>query len=143
MHTIVERVVQELSADQPHCKAKFKINPLPAAVCDARMIKQVWANLIANAVKYSSKREAPEIEIGTSNTDEETIYYIKDNGAGFEMKYARKLFTVFHRLHNDAEFEGTGVGLATVANIVGRHGGRVWADAKPNEGATFYFTLSA
>jgi light-regulated signal transduction histidine kinase (bacteriophytochrome) len=104
-------------------------------------MKQVWANLIHNAVKYSSKKEAPVIEIGMQETGEEMVYYVKDNGSGFNMKYADKLFAPFQRLHNDQEFEGTGVGLATAQRIVNKHGGKVWAEGKVNEGATFYFTI--
>jgi light-regulated signal transduction histidine kinase (bacteriophytochrome) len=99
----------------------------------------VLTNLISNAVKYSSKKEKPEIEIGSYPGEEETIYYVKDNGAGFDMKYAEKLFIAFQRLH--VEFEGTGLGLAIVKEIIERHGGKAWTESHEDEGATFYFSI--
>jgi len=105
------------------------------------MIRQVWINLISNALKYSRNKEIAEIEIGSYEKGEQTCYYIKDNGAGFDMQYADKLFGVFQRLHKLNEFEGTGIGLALVKTIVKRHGGYVWGEGKVNEGAAFYFTL--
>jgi light-regulated signal transduction histidine kinase (bacteriophytochrome) len=101
----------------------------------------VFANLIGNALKYSSRRDSPRIEIGAPEVEGETVYFVRDNGTGFSMEYAQRLFGVFQRMHTDAEFPGTGVGLAIVKNIVERHGGRVWAEAAKDEGATFYFTL--
>jgi light-regulated signal transduction histidine kinase (bacteriophytochrome) len=117
------------------------IHPLKAARCDSSLMKQVWINLISNAVKYSKKVETPKIEIGSYETDTTVVYYVKDNGAGFDMKFAAKLFGVFVRLHNRTEFEGTGVGLALVSRIITKHGGKVWANGKVNEGAVFYFSL--
>ncbi len=102
-----------------------------------------WTNLISNAVKYSKKEGVSIIEIGCSKADGEDIYYVKDNGVGFDMQYADKLFGVFQRLHKQSEFEGTGIGLALVHSIITKHGGRIWAEARVGEGATFYFTLSA
>lgn len=107
---------------------------------DPGLIRQVLANLIGNAVKYSSKKENPVIEIGMEEMNNEQVYFVKDNGAGFDMQYAGKLFDVFHRMHKNDEFEGNGVGLATVHRIIKKHGGRVWAEAKKDEGAAFYFT---
>ena len=114
---------------------------LPAAHGDPALIRQVLANLLSNAVKFTSKRPDPRIEVGGEAQNGELVYYVKDNGVGFDMKYYDKLFGVFNRLVTDEEFEGTGVGLAIVHRLVTRHGGRVWADAKLGEGADFYFTL--
>lgn len=108
---------------------------------DFNLLQQVWVNLISNAVKYSSKKSNPTIEIGSTDTASEITYYIKDNGAGFDVQYAHKLFGVFQRLHKDSEFPGTGVGLALVKRIVERHNGRVWAESKAGVGSTFYFSL--
>ncbi|HLX28089.1 MAG TPA: ATP-binding protein [Casimicrobiaceae bacterium] len=120
------------------------VGPLPAAHGDRSLVKQVWANLIDNAVKYSAKVAQPRIRIGGGvNDDGFTQYRIEDNGAGFDMRYYEKLFGVFQRLHSASEFPGTGVGLAIVQRIVARHGGRVWGEGRPGEGATFYFTLPA
>jgi light-regulated signal transduction histidine kinase (bacteriophytochrome) len=119
----------------------FRVNELPPASGDNAAIKQVWVNLISNAVKYSRQNEKTIIEIGSDDKPGEIIYYIKDNGAGFDMRYAGKLFGVFQRLHSDDKFEGTGVGLAIVHRIISKHGGRVWAEGKVNEGAVFYFSL--
>ncbi|MFZ6013996.1 MAG: sensor histidine kinase [Bacteroidota bacterium] len=119
----------------------FKIHTLPPVRGDYDLLKQVMINLISNAIKYSSKKEKPEIEIGFEIQENETAFYVKDNGAGFNMEYANKLFGVFQRLHSPAEFEGNGVGLALVQRIVNKHGGKIWADAETGKGATFWFTL--
>jgi PAS domain S-box-containing protein len=120
---------------------QITVHALPAAQGDPSLLSQVLINLISNAVKYSSKKQNPQVEIGAYEKDDDYVYYVKDNGAGFDMQYAHKLFGVFQRLHGNEEFEGTGVGLAIVQRIVVKHGGRVWAEGKPNEGATFYFSL--
>jgi len=111
------------------------------ALGDAFAIKQVVTNLVSNALKYSSGNKAPKIIIGQTQIGDEAPYFIKDNGVGFNMEYAPKLFNVFQRLHTSLEFEGNGVGLAIVHRIISRHGGRVWAEGVPGEGAAFYFTL--
>jgi signal transduction histidine kinase len=122
-------------------KAELHLGALPRAAGDRVLLGQVWINLLANAVKFSSKREQPVIEVSAISDDREHVYFVRDNGAGFDPRYRSKLFGVFERLHNSTDFPGTGVGLALVERIVTRHGGRVWADGKPDEGATFYFTL--
>jgi light-regulated signal transduction histidine kinase (bacteriophytochrome) len=136
----VKEVINEISLTATHA-AEIKIHTLLPADADHALLRQVWVNLISNAIKYSGKKEKPKVEIGSNFLDGEVVYYVKDNGTGFNMKYADKLFGVFQRLHKRTDFEGTGIGLAIVQRIVTRHGGRVWAEAKENEGATFYFTL--
>ena len=119
----------------------FIIHDLLSSLGDFSMLSQVWFNLVSNAIKYSSKREDPVIEIGSSVLPNETLFYIKDNGVGFNMDFSSKLFGVFQRLHHPKEFEGTGVGLALVKRIIDKHGGRIWAESESGKGATFYFTL--
>ncbi len=139
---MVDEVRSELGPDTQDRRIEWKIAPLPVVNADSSMLRQVWANLLSNAVKYTRKRPEALIEIGHSNggTDGH-VFYVRDNGAGFDMKYSAKLFGVFQRLHNSIEFEGTGIGLANVRRIVERHNGRAWAEGRPDEGATFYFSL--
>jgi signal transduction histidine kinase len=122
-------------------RAQVTVDPLPAVHGDRGMLRQVWVNLLSNATKYSSTRSAPRIEVTGHTNAAEHIYCVKDNGVGFDMEYYDKLFGVFQRLHSASEFPGTGVGLAIVQRIVARHGGRVWAESRVNEGAAFYFSL--
>lgn len=137
---LVHLVVRDVEASSVH-RPCVTVGHLHPAHADYALMTQVWFNLISNAFKYSSKKEQPSIEIGSEKKGNEIIYHVKDNGAGFDMNYADKLFGVFQRLHKAEEFEGTGVGLALVHRIVSRHGGRIWAEGKPGEGATFYFSL--
>jgi signal transduction histidine kinase len=131
----------ELRPQRAGRKIELKESSLPPGHGDPALLKQVWVNLLSNAVKYSRGCQPAVIEIGCTESGTEKIYFVRDNGSGFDMQYAHKLFGVFQRLHRADEFEGTGVGLAIVQRIVQRHGGRVWAEAKENHGATFYFTL--
>jgi light-regulated signal transduction histidine kinase (bacteriophytochrome) len=142
MHALAQEVFDELSEVEADRKIQLDLHPLPPALGTVAMIRQVWINLIGNAIKFTKEREIAVIEIGvTQGDDGGPVYYIKDNGVGFDMRYVDKLFGVFQRLHSQQEFPGTGVGLALVQRIVQRHGGRVWAEAEVNHGATFYFTL--
>ncbi len=126
----------------PPARCMVNVAALPGANGDPALIRQVWVNLISNAVKFSSTREKPVVDIGSSaGADGETAYFVRDNGVGFDMKYSEKLFGVFQRLHLESDFEGTGVGLAIAYRIIKRHGGRIWAIAEPDKGATFLFTL--
>jgi two-component system, sensor histidine kinase and response regulator len=142
LQNLVETLLQDLLPEMEGRKINWTKNPLPPVQGDPSLLRQVFSNLILNAVKYSRTREVAEIEIGCSGqTENEITIFVRDNGVGFDMKYAAKLFGVFQRLHGADEFEGTGIGLANVRRIVARHGGRTWAEAKINEGATFFFTL--
>jgi signal transduction histidine kinase len=140
---LITEVLQELRSEQEGRQIEIKIGELPPCYADPALLKHVCANLLANALKYTRKREQAVIEVGCQQDEEPAVYFVRDNGAGFDMQYANKLFGVFQRLHRAEEFEGTGVGLALVRRIVTRHGGQIWAEAAPNQGATFYFTLSA
>lgn len=143
MDSIVRSVIQDVVMTRDTPPVKVKVGNVKSAVCDPDLIRQVWFNLISNAVKYTSHKSIAEIAVGMVTVGEEEAYYIRDNGAGFDMKYASRLFEVFQRLHSTDQFEGSGIGLATVHKIIQRHGGRIWAEAEPDRGATFYFTLGA
>jgi PAS domain S-box-containing protein len=138
---VVQNVLDELKPQLAGRQVEIKVGELPASHGDPALLKQVWVNLISNAVKYTRGREPAIVEIGCTREKGDDIFFVRDNGAGFDMQYADKLFGVFQRLHRADEFEGTGVGLAIVQRIIHRHGGRVWAQAEVNRGATFYFTL--
>jgi len=138
---LARAMFDEIKATVPEREIQFDIKPLPPARVDEGMIRQVFFNLLSNAIKFTKNRDTAIIEVGGHVEDYENIYYVKDNGTGFDMQYTNKLFGAFQRLHSEKEFEGTGIGLATVKRIVNRHGGRIWAEGKVNEGATFYFTL--
>jgi signal transduction histidine kinase len=140
LFSMVEGIAEELSCNST-LKIEWRIQPLPMVQGDPALIKQVLVNLLANAAKFSRTREHPVIEVGSRVMPQGTAIYVRDNGVGFDMRFADKLFGVFQRLHRMEDFEGTGVGLATVARIVHKHGGTVWADSALDHGATFYFTL--
>lgn len=133
---LVQQILIE-TAHMPGSHANVQLMPLPESYADPALLRQVWINLISNAFKYSAGKDMPEMEIGYAND----AYYVRDNGAGFDMQYMDKLFGVFQRLHTSREFEGTGIGLAIVKRIIEKHGGRIWATAAVDNGACFYFTL--
>jgi signal transduction histidine kinase len=141
LNPVVEDVVAGLRAETNGRQIDWRIGALPTVDCDAGLIKIVFTNLLSNAAKYSRPRQLAQIEINQTTIDGETVFLVRDNGVGFDMKHSDKLFGVFHRLHRTDEFEGTGVGLATVLRIVNKHGGHIWASAEPDRGATFFFTL--
>ncbi len=141
MDKLVRTVFDEIKATTPERKIQFNVKLLPSASGDAGMIRQVFINLLTNAIKFTRLEETPIIEVGGYVEDSENVYYVKDNGVGFDMRYKDKLFGAFQRLHDGETFEGTGIGLAIVQRIISRHYGRLWAEGKVNEGATFYFTL--
>lgn len=138
---LAREVYEELCRQEPDRLVKFHLSPLPTVEADPTIFRQLWANLLGNAFKFTRGREPADIEVSGLLQGEEVIFFVKDNGAGFEMEYADKLFGVFQRLHGQDEFEGTGVGLALVQRIVHRHGGRTWAEGMLDHGATFYFSL--
>ena len=119
----------------------IKIEDLPPCQADDTLLKQVFVNLLSNAVKFTRDCDVAEIEVGCQEVDGESVYYVKDNGIGFEMEYAHKLFGVFQRLHRAEDYEGTGVGLAIVHRIIQRHGGEIWAESEVDRGTIFYFSL--
>lgn len=141
MESLVEEVLMEVKLDYTHLQTEITIHPLPPALGDKTLLHQVWINLISNAFKYSSKKNPAQIEIGFEKNEPLGFYYIKDNGTGFDTQYKGKLFGVFQRLHSTKDFEGNGVGLAIVQRIVDRHGGKVVAEGKLNEGAIFKFSI--
>jgi signal transduction histidine kinase len=141
MTLLADAAAVELRAVYSGPSPVIDIGELPAATGDATVLRQVWVNLIGNALKYSAKRPEPRVIVRGCTEGNEAIYSVQDNGAGFDMRYADKLFGVFQRLHSDSQFSGTGVGLAIVQRVVTRHGGRVWAEGKPDSGACFYFSL--
>jgi len=141
MTDLARGVLEELTAALPAGRVTVTLRELPPCRGDAGLLRLVWANLLGNALKYSAKRAPAEIEIGGRVDGGEAVYFVRDNGAGFDMRYADQLFVAFKRLHGAREFEGTGVGLAIVERVVLRHGGRVWARGEKGAGATFWFAL--
>ncbi len=141
MAELARSVIQELKATAPERRIEFNVKTLSPARAEQALICQVFVNLVSNAIKFTRPVENAVIEVGCESKEGENIYYVRDNGIGFDPKYLNKIFGVFQRLHGSAEFEGTGIGLAIVQRIIHRHGGRVWAEGKVNEGATFYFTI--
>jgi PAS domain S-box-containing protein len=138
---LVRQCLEELQPEQEGRSVAIRVGDLPDCRADGSLLRLVWMNLLSNALKFTQKRPKAAIEIGYQNLDGLYAYFVKDNGVGFDMQYADKLFGVFQRLHRAEDYDGTGVGLAIVQRIVHRHGGRVWAEARVDQGATFYFTL--
>jgi len=141
LRSLVRSVQHELEEDIQGRQVEWKIGELPTVEADESTLRQVFVNLISNAVKYSRSRSPAIIEIGSNRGDREVVCYVRDNGIGFDMHFSQKLFGLFQRLHADKNYPGTGVGLAIVRRIIRRHGGRVWADGAVGKGATFYFTI--
>jgi len=138
---LVQQVLDELHREREGRQVEVRVEPLPDCMGDPSLLKQVWVNLLSNAFKFTRRRERAVIEIGCQEQQDEKVYVVRDNGAGFDMAYVGKLFGVFQRLHRSDEFEGTGAGLAIVQRIIQRHGGRIWVEAALDQGATFYFAL--
>jgi light-regulated signal transduction histidine kinase (bacteriophytochrome) len=141
LNSIVNEVVAELRPEYEGRQVEWKIGSLPFVECDPALMKQVFQNLLSNAVKFTRPRSNATIEVGQKDQEGTPVVFVRDNGVGFNIKYADKLFGVFQRLHRPEDFEGTGVGLATVQRIIQKHGGHIWAEAELDKGATFYFTL--
>lgn len=142
MHDFVQQIAEELIREINGRSLTFELKPMGMVMADASMLRQVWINLLSNALKYSQKKEKSIVEVGCLNDkNNKKIFYVKDNGAGFDMNYSGKLFNVFQRLHKVSEFDGTGVGLALTKRIIDKHGGQIWAEAEVEKGATFYFSL--
>jgi PAS domain S-box-containing protein len=142
LSSLLEEVLLDLKRETQDRDIRWQIGELPFADCDPGLMKQVFANLLSNAIKYTRPRKPAVIEVGQTKLDGRVVVFVRDNGVGFNMKYADKLFGVFQRLHRKEDFEGTGVGLATVQRIVHKHGGRIWAKAEIDKGATFSFSLA-
>jgi two-component system, sensor histidine kinase and response regulator len=143
LSTLMKEVAKEFETETENRQIEWRVGPLPHVMCDSGLLRQVLVNLCSNAIKYSRRQERTTIEIGRETIGAEEAFFVRDNGVGFSMAKAAKLFMPFQRLHSDEDFEGTGIGLATVARIVQKHGGRIWAKSEENAGATFYFTLDS
>jgi len=141
LETIVQEAYRSLEDEWKDRKVNFTVHQLPSFFADPHLMQIVFTNLFSNALKFSRRQKAAEIEVGCETKDRPKTFFVKDNGVGFDMKYADRLFTPFQRLHHKEEYEGTGVGLATVRRIIHRHGGRIWVESKSDSGTTIYFTL--
>jgi light-regulated signal transduction histidine kinase (bacteriophytochrome) len=143
LEDVARAVISDLEAEHNGRHVDVVVGPLPHVSADPTLVRQVLFNLVSNAMKYTRGREPARVELGSRPADGTQVVFVRDNGVGFDMRYADKLFQVFQRLHRAEDYEGTGtgIGLALTARIVERHGGRIWAEAAPDEGATFYFTL--
>jgi light-regulated signal transduction histidine kinase (bacteriophytochrome) len=142
LRALVLSIIEDLKAEQPTRSLEIKLGELPPCQGDVNFLRQVLVNLISNAFKFTTKSDPAIVEVSSRQTDQGLTYFVRDNGAGFDMQYADKLFGVFQRLHKQSDFPGTGVGLSIVKRIVQKHGGTIWAESAPGQGATFYFTLA-
>ncbi len=143
LDSLLKQVVEDFAPERAGRKVEWRIGDISSAACDPRLMKQVFVNLVSNALKYTGKRERALIQVGQVRQKNERILFVRDNGVGFDMQYVGKLFGVFQRLHKSRDREGNGVGLAIVQRIIRKHGGRVWAEAELDRGATFFFTIGA
>ena len=141
LDSVIRNVLTNIRAETRDRSIEWKVEPLPSRVCDPGLMHIVFTNLLSNAVKYTRPRQNAVIEIGKTVKDGQVVMFVRDNGVGFDMKYANKLFGVFQRLHRTEEYEGAGIGLATVQRIIRKHKGTIWAESAPGAGATFFFTL--
>lgn len=141
LNELINECIGLMKNEIAHRKIRWEIAELPKVMADKKLMTLVWQNLIANAVKFTRKEPEAHIQIGSSENETEYVFFIRDNGVGFDMNYTSKLFGIFQRLHSQEDFEGTGIGLANVRRIISKHGGRTWAEAKLNKGAIFYITL--
>jgi len=141
MNQVLQEVLNLITEDIQDRNIEWEIAELPLITGDYSLLRIVWYNLLSNAVKFTKAKDPAVIQIGFLHEKKEHLFFVRDNGAGFDMRYAQKLFGVFQRLHSKEEFEGTGIGLANVRRIIVKHGGRTWAESQPNNGATFYFTI--
>jgi light-regulated signal transduction histidine kinase (bacteriophytochrome) len=142
LNPLIEEVIDDMKRETEGRDVEWRVAELPTVEGDPGLLKQVFANLLSNSAKYTRPRQRAVIEIGLREMNDESVIFVRDNGVGFNMKYADKLFGVFQRLHRAEEFEGTGVGLAIVERVIKRHGGHIWAESELDKGATFYFTLA-
>jgi light-regulated signal transduction histidine kinase (bacteriophytochrome) len=141
LEQLVHHLIGELQAREPQRNVEVRVGNLGQCEGNAPLLEQALTNLLSNAFKFTRGQEPAIVEINSQNEEQGTVYFVRDNGAGFDMKYADKLFGVFQRLHSELEFEGSGVGLSIVRRIIERHGGRIWADSVLGKGATFFFTI--
>jgi light-regulated signal transduction histidine kinase (bacteriophytochrome) len=140
---IATEAVNAVRERNPERSVQLDLQPDLAALADARLLRIALENLLDNAWKYTARTATPHVQFGCELRENETVYFVRDNGVGFDMAYASKLFVPFQRLHTETQFTGTGIGLVTVQRIIARHGGRIWAEAQPERGATFFFTLNS